>query len=144
MIQYSGFLLLYCSHGDRSALQKIQNDTLRICFKSNLSDKVKILELHKKGRILSLEQRMMRQLLWLMFIHSLDNNNRKMGPRLLRSNEKYIFKTDRKVGTKYKNSPYYKGTILWNDLAKNIQLADTVGVFKQLIRTRYKIYVNLL
>ena len=55
-----------------------------------------------------------------------------------------FFKTDRKVGTKYKNSLYYNGTRLWNDVAKTIQFADTVGVFKQRIRPMYKIYVNLL
>ena len=31
IIDYSGFLLLSCSHGDQCDLQKIQNDVLRIC-----------------------------------------------------------------------------------------------------------------
>ena len=144
IIDYSGFLLLSCSHGDQCALKKVQNDVLRICYKSRLPDKVKISELHKKARILSLEQRTIRQLLWLMYIFSLDNNNRKIVPRNLHSNEKYIFKTDSKIGTKYQNSPYYKGTVFWNNLPKNLQFADTVGCFKQLLRSRYKVYENLL
>ena len=144
IIDYSGFLLLSCSHEDRCDLQKIQNDVLRICYKSRLTDKVKISELHKKAHILSLEQRMIRQLLWLMYIFSLYNNNRKIVPRNLHSNEKYIFKTDSKIGTKYQNSLYYKGTVFWNDFPKNLQFADRVGCFKQLLRSRYKVYENLL
>ena len=105
---------------------------------SKITEKVKISELHQKAHMLSLEQRMRKQLLWLMYIHSLNHINRKICPRLLRSNDKYIFKTDRKIGTKYQNS-----TLLWNDLPVNIQFADTVGVFKQQLRPSYKVYVNL-
>ena len=91
VIDYSGFLLLSCSNGDRSELQKIQNDMLRICFKSKLAEKVKISELHRKAHMLSLKQRMRKQPLWLMYIHSLNRNNRKICPRLLRNNDKYFF-----------------------------------------------------
>ena len=82
---------------------------------------MKICDLHKKANLLSLEPRMRKQLLWLMFNMSLDPNNRKIGPRTLRSNNKYIFKTDNKVGTKYQRSPFYQGTILWNELPKDVQ-----------------------
>ena len=63
---------------------------------------------------------------------------------MLRINEKYIFKSHRKIGTKYQNSPYYRGCLLWNDLPVNIQFADTVGKMKQLLGFRYKVYDNLL
>ena len=144
VIDYSGFLLLSCSHGDHSDLQKIQNDILRICFKSKLAEKVKISELHRKAHMLSLEQRMRKHPLWPMYIHSLNRNNRKLCPRLLRNNNKYFFKIDSKIGTKYRNSPYCNGTLLWNDLPVNMQFADTVGVFKQKLRLSYRVYVNLL
>ena len=96
IIDHSGFLLLSCCVGDRYDLQKIQNDILRVCFRSVLIDRMKICDLHKKANLLSLEQRMRKQLLWLMFNMSLDPNNRKIGPRTLRSNNKYIFKTNTK------------------------------------------------
>ena len=79
-----------------------------------------------------------------MYIFSLDNNNRKIVPCNLRSNEKYIFETDSKIGTKYQNSPYYKGTVFWNDLPNNLQFADTVGVLNNYfdLDTRFmRIYV---
>ena len=92
IIDYSGFLLVSCCMSDRSDLQKIQNDILRICFCSKLIDRVQISELHRKSNLLSLEQRMRKQLLWLMYNMSLDQNNRKMCVRDLRSNEKYILR----------------------------------------------------
>ena len=138
IIDYSGFLLLSCCVGDRYDLQKIQNDILRVCFRSALIDRMKICDLHKKANLLSLEQRMRKQLLWLMFNMSLDPNNRKIGPRTLRSNNKYILKTDNKVGTKYQRSPFYQGTIIWNELSKDVQFTDNVYEFKKLVKRMYR------
>ena len=110
MIDYSGFLLLSCGIGERSDLQKTQNDILRLCCKITLHDHVNIKELHKKCNIISIKQRMRKQLLvlWLMYrpIDSRNADNRKICERDLRSAEKYIFKVDRKVGTKYQRSPF--------------------------------------
>ena len=124
--------------------QKIQNDILRICYRSKLVDRIKISELHKKSNLLSLEQRMHKQLLWLMYKMSLDPNNRKVSVRNLRSNDMYIFKTDNKIGTKYQHSPYYRGTLLWNDLPKDVQFSDTVHEFKKLVKRRYRKYEYLI
>ena len=66
-----------------------------------------------------------------MYIDSLNVDNRKMCERDLRSGEKYIFKVDRKIGTKYQHSPYYKGTLLWNELNVNTQFAHDVIQVKQ-------------
>ena len=51
---------------------------------------------------------------------SLDVENRKIGGCALRSNDRYIFKTDNKIRTKYNGSPYYIGTLLWNELPVKI------------------------
>ena len=66
--------------------------------------------------------------------------------RDLRSNDKYIFKIDSKIGTKYQRSQYYKGTSLWNDidLPKDVQFAGSIYEFKKLAKRRYRKYVNLL
>ena len=48
IIDYSGFLLLACNSSDRSDLQKIQNDILRICFKIKLNDHISIKDLSLK------------------------------------------------------------------------------------------------
>ena len=144
VLDYAGFLLLSCNNSDRSDLQKMQNDILRICYRLKLSDQVSIKELHKKSKMLSLEQRMQKQLLWLMYIDSLDVNNRKVNNRVLRNNDKYTFKLDRKIGTKYQHSPFYRGTLLWNELSVHIQTANDVIRFKQLVGSRYRVYENLL
>ena len=143
IIDYAGFLLLSCNNSDRSDLQKIQNDILRICYKVKLNDHVSIKEMHKISKMLSLEQRMRKQLLWLMYIDSLDVNNRKPNNRVLRNNDKYIFKVDSKVGTKYQNSPYFKGTLLWNELPASTQCINDIVRFKQLISYRYRTYEKL-
>ena len=55
IIDYSGFLLLSCSSGDINELQVIQNDILRICTETRISDRVSIPELHQKCKIIGVE-----------------------------------------------------------------------------------------
>ena len=144
IVDYSGFLLLSCNVSDRSDLQKMQNDILRICLRIKLTDHISIKEIHKKAEMLSLEKRMRKQLLWLMYIDSLNVNNKRQNNRVLRNNDKYIFKVDRKIGTKYQHSPYYKGTLLWNELPADIQTSNDVIRFKQMIGLRYRAYEKLI
>ena len=61
---YSGFLLLSCCVSDRSDLQNLQNYILHVCYRSRLTDMVRILDLHNRSYLVSLEQRMRKQLLW--------------------------------------------------------------------------------
>ena len=144
IIDYSGFLLLSCGVSERSDLQKIQNDILRLCCKVTLNEHVSIKELHKRCKIISIEQRMRKQLLWLMYIDSRNVENRKICPRDLRSGEKYIFKVDRKIGTKYQRSPFYMGTLLWNELNATTQFARDIFQFKQLTGKKYPVYEKLV
>ena len=55
IIDYSGFLLLSCKNGDIDELQKIQNDVLRICNRTKLSDRVSLVTLHKNCNIIGLK-----------------------------------------------------------------------------------------
>ena len=82
-------------------LQVMQNDILRICNRSKLSDRISIEHLHMKSKLLSLEQRREKQLLMLMYIHSKNNNVRKIPGRETRNANKFTFKTALKIGTKY-------------------------------------------
>ena len=47
--------------------------------------------------------------------------------RTTRQQEKYVFKTDTKIGKKCEKSPYYLGTKLWET-----QFADNVHEFKKI------------
>ena len=78
-----------------------------------------------------------------MYIESRDDNNRKPVNRVLRSNEKYIFKVDNKIGTKYQCSPYYMGTLLWNQLPVDTQKINDKIRFKKLVALRYGVYEKL-
>ena len=122
----------------------MQNDILRLCCKITLNEHVSIKDLHKRCKIISLEQRMRKQLLWLMYIDSKTVENRKICERDLRSAEKYIFKIDRKIGTKYQCSPFYVGTLLWNELTAGTQFSRDIIQFKQLIGKKYAVYEKLI
>ena len=58
--------------------------------------------------------------------------------RHTRATDKFIFKVESKIGTKYEHSPYYKGTKLWNDLPRDVQFADNKWAFKTEITKLYK------
>ena len=66
----------------------------------------------------------------LMCIHSQNNNVRQIGIRETRSANKFIFKTDARVGSKYENSPFYRGTRLWNKLEQNVQFSEDRWIFR--------------
>ena len=71
----------------------MQNDILRLCCKVTLNEHVSIKDLHRRCKIISLEQRMQKQLLWLMYIDSKNIENRIICERDLRSADKYSFKS---------------------------------------------------
>ena len=63
IIDYAGFLIIACRKDDKSDLQILQNDILRICNRSRILDRVSIEELHTKYKIISLEKRKRKPLL---------------------------------------------------------------------------------
>ena len=141
ILDYGGFLLLSLSKERKDDLQVVQNDILRICNNSRLADKVSVQKLHKKAHLLNLDQRWEKQLLSSMYIYSKCDNVRLVRERVTRANEKFVFKTETKIGTKYQNSPFYYGTTLWNNLSKEIQCSDNIFMFKKEITKQYKIGV---
>ena len=64
--------------------------------------------------------------------------------RNTRNANKFVFKTETKIGSKYENSPFYKGTKLWNGLNQEIQYSDNKWIFKSHINKVYKKYKNEL
>ena len=131
IVDYAGFLLLSCNKNDIDELQVIQNDVLRVCNMSRLSDRVSVLELHKKCKILGLKQRMHKQLLWIMFVLSRDETYLRKAPRETRIAQKLVFKVPTKILPVYERSPYYQGVKLWDSLDKEIQKKENVILFKK-------------
>ena len=61
-----------------------------------------------------------------------------------RSQTKYVFKTETKIGRKYEKSSYYLGTILWNGLDRETKDSDSIFSFKRNIDKMYKKYNPLM
>ena len=141
---YGGFISISLSKDKKHELQVMQNDILRICNKSKVSDRVSIELLHKKSKLLSLEQRREKQLLMLMYIHSRKDNVRKIAVRETRGSTKFEFKIDSKVGTKYGNSPFFIEEQNWNMLERDVQFSENRWSFKSNMIKKYKHYLNIL
>ena len=113
LLDYAGFLLISGNVSDRSDLQTSQNDALRVCFNVRLRDRVSIVQMHRRAKLLSLEHRRQVQLLNLMLIHkSRHDNVRRLHARNTRAANVYSFTRERYHNNKYKNSPFYKGALL--------------------------------
>ena len=104
----------------------IQKKYFRICNKSKFTDRISIKHLHSKKKLLRLEQRRQKQLLMLMYIYSKHNNEQYVGGRQTHSANKFMLKIETKIETKYENSPFYRGTELWNKLQRDTQFSDNV------------------
>ena len=145
IVEYAGFVLISCSQGQRYYwLWVLQNNALRICKKYfdfdhgsrtvqredttytrickmyNRLDMIHLCNLHEECSILGLELRRRKQLLRLMYLHSKNDANIKDPARQTRTGNNIVFKTATKCNGKYLNSPFYKGTLLWNKLDANI------------------------
>ena len=120
----------------------MQNDILRICNSSRISDKISICKLHKKACLIGLRQRWEKQLLILMYHCSKCENVRYIGERVTRTNQKFVFKTETRIGSKYENSPFYRGTVLWNKLPKDTRFSENLSMFKMNIGKMYKVFIN--
>ena len=143
LVEYAGFVLISCTVGQRYELQVLQNNALRLCKRYRLLDRVPIDRLHLECRILGLEQRRRKQLLRLMYLHSKVEDNVKKPVRITRAITKLVFKTASKCTNKYLNSPFYKGTILWNALENELQHAYNVKRFVEGVKRMYTVYQEI-
>ena len=142
ILDYGGSILNSCNQSDRSDLQIMQNNALRICYNVRLRDRMSVKTLHKNAKLLSLDQRRKVQLLSLMFIHKFNHDVRRPVNRHTRGADRFKFKLERYNTVKYKNSPYYKGSELWDSLALATINCDNLFEFKQCLRKRFINYLQ--
>ena len=133
-------MLLSLGVGDKKDVQIMQNDALRFCYNIQLSDRVNIEDLHTRAKLSSLDQRRIRQLLGLQYLLYKKNTDRHVIQANTRSQQKFVFKVDPKIGKKYERSPFYLGTRLWDKLQKNIQESENVYLLGNKINRLYKYY----
>ena len=115
------------------SLRTMQNDVKSV----RLKDMISRTELHKEAKMLSLGQRREKQLLILMYKLLQKGILRKVTNRATRQQEKYVFKTDTKIGKKYVKSPYFIGTKLLDKLPK-------LHEFKKRRLPKYNTYVDVM
>ena len=138
LLDYSGFLLIAGNRSDRYDLQTMQNNALRICYNVRLRDRMSIELMHRRANLLSLEQRRQKQLLCLMFIYKNRHENaRRVYGRNTRAANVYSFTRERYHNTKYRNSPFYKGALLWDMLPLNVKRCVTIIQFKNSLKNVY-------
>ena len=143
LLDYSGFLLNSCNVSDRNDLQILQNDALRTGFNIKRRDRMSIRNMHREASLLSLDQRRKFQLLALMFIHKTNHNVRRPFNRATRGADRFQFYLERYNNVKYKNSPYYKGSLLWDALPLTTIDCDTLYEFKKHLKKMYVIYLDV-
>ena len=141
LLDYAGFLLISGNVSDRSDLQPLQNDALRVCFNVKLRDRISILQVHRTAKLLSLEQRRQKQLLNFIFIYQLRHVGiRRVHGRNTRAANVYSFTKERYHNNKYKNSPFYKGVVLWDGLPVSARQCMTLVAFKKELNRVYSEY----
>ena len=97
--------------------------------------------MHSRAKLLSLEQRRQLQLLNLMFIYKNRHRDvRRIHGRNTRAANVYSFTRERYHNNKYKNSPFYKGALLWDTLPMNIRQCERLPLFKKALRGIYHEY----
>ena len=77
-----------------------------------------------------------------MFNHKLRHNVRCDAPRATCNADRFTFHTERYNNLKYKNSPYYKGSELWNTLPITTTNCDNIFEFKSSLRKIYRKFEN--
>ena len=144
LFDYAGFLLLSCNLGQKRELQRIQNSSIRTCLLYNRIEHITIDRLHSEMRIVSLEQRRHMQCLNLMYRLSKKEMYIKRTNVNTRGNRKKKFKLMTKCSGKYLGSPLYRGSELWDKLAKSVQDLPTNLKFANTIKKSFRIYKDLL
>ena len=134
LFDYAGFLLISCTKKDRGDLQIIQNNCLRTCYNVRLIDRLSLSEMHREANLVSLEQRRQIQILCLMYIYRVFANVERAFARNTRQGRRFNFRLDNYQSGKYKNSPYFKGTILWDRLPDDMITITTLLEFKRRIK----------
>ena len=62
---------------------------------------------------------------------------------MARTAEKPVFKKATKCTGKYINSPFYKGTILWDELDRDVQRVNTLERFMKELKKLYIVYQEI-
>ena len=122
---YAGFMIISCTLGQKRELRKLQNRGIHTCLLYGLQDRISIQRLHNGFKILGLEQRRRMQLLKILYYRSKNQVFVKVPVRETGANVKIVFDVMSRTTTKYLNSPFLRGAVLWDGLPVEIQRRKT-------------------
>ena len=145
LFDYSGFVTISCNISDRRELQILQNNALRVCFNVRLRDRISVAGMHNRANLLSLDQRRQIQVLSLLFIYKGRHLDvRRVYNRRTPAANNFNFVRERYNCIKYKSSPYYKGSIIWDTLPPGVKNSLTLTAFKKGLKTIYSTYNEMM
>ena len=97
--------------------------------------------MHHPANLISIKQRRQKQLLNLIFIYKNRHENVcRIHGRNMRAANVYSFTRECYYNNKYKNSPYYKGALLWDELPISAKQCLNVKEFKKVLKRVYVRY----
>ena len=100
--------------------------------------------MHARAYLLSLDQRQQNQILFLLFIYkNRHDDDRRVHARNTRAANVYSF-VHEVYHVKYKNSPYYKGSLLWDNLPVLVKRSLNIIDFKNFIKHIYSKYSDIV
>ena len=106
---------------------------------------VSIERMHNQAKFLSLDQRQQKQVLLLMFIYKNRHvDARRVYARNTRAAEVYSFVRERYHNVKYKNSSYFKGSLLWDTLPVQTRSCLNITDFRNSLRRLYPKYNSII
>ena len=134
-------MLISLNKCDRYDLQVLQNNALRICYNVRLIDRVSVEHMHNQAILLSLDQRRQKQVLSLLFIYKNRHEYvRRVYARNTRAANVYTFARQRFHNIKYKNSSYFKGSLLWDMLPVMTRNCLNVSDYLNSLKRTYSKY----
>ena len=140
LFDYAGFFYAASSEASLNRLQRLQNRGLRTCLNSH-NTVHSVEELHRLGSAMYLSRRRDELMLTLMFKyygqefgHDAEHEGRDVSLRQTRSMDKKLFPLPRPITESYKNSPRYRGNMLWNIQTDELKESISKQQFKRLCR----------
>ena len=100
--------------------------------------------MHNCASLISLDQRRQKQILLLLFIYKTRYEDvRRIYARNTRAANVYSFARERYHNVKYRNSPYYKGSLLWDTLSDMTKRCLNILDFKKSLNQIYSKYEDV-
>ena len=140
LLDYCGFLSMSGNVNKYTALQVLQNESLRTCIGYPAGYEMSRVDLHKRAKVSTLYQWWDKQLLNIIYDETRQADNIVEPVRLTHQALKLNLKQYKLHSKKYTNSPYIRGKNLWDKLTPEIQQLPDKFEFKERIKLQFSNY----